>query len=234
MFVPVATLLTVKLDLHKREGGRSMRVCVLGASGRTGRLVIDVARARGHEVVALNRRHLPGLDGLTGVTQAVAAPEGRSTVEELIAGCDAVISALGPRRGSRAGDLVALVDRAARAAREADNLPFVLVSAAPVADPPQDEGLIYRRIAHPLVQRVFGTQYRELAEMEAALQATHHNWVIVRPPRLLDAPATEYRSQLDSAVTGGRSITRAALAHVLVDALEQRPWSCRVVGVSGT
>ncbi|MEN0087139.1 MAG: NAD(P)H-binding protein, partial [Pseudomonadota bacterium] len=40
-----------------------MRVLVIGANGRTGRLVMEEAQKLGHEVVAMARKPIAGFDG---------------------------------------------------------------------------------------------------------------------------------------------------------------------------
>ena len=79
-----------------------MRVAVLGGSGRIGRDVLTWALAAGHEVAALARdpASLPGAAGLTVIT-GDATDAG--AVAEVLAGADAVVSALGPRGAQTPG-----------------------------------------------------------------------------------------------------------------------------------
>jgi len=76
-----------------------MRIAVLGATGRTGRLLVGQALARGHQVTALARdpARLADLaaDGLRPVRADVTEP---STVLTAIEGADVVVSALGLAR----------------------------------------------------------------------------------------------------------------------------------------
>ncbi|MFH8336359.1 NAD(P)-dependent oxidoreductase [Streptomyces sp. AM6-12] len=84
-----------------------MRIAVLGATGRVGRLVVEQALRRGHEVVALVRR--PETRPMHGqptveirqadVTVPAAFPELRDV--------DVVVSALGIGKGEAQGTLVA-------------------------------------------------------------------------------------------------------------------------------
>lgn len=94
-----------------------MRIVVLGATGATGRQVVTVALARGHEVFALARRPAAlsdlATDGLTVRQADVHQPE---TVTAACRDADAVISALGISRGGPTGTLSA----GARAIMEAE------------------------------------------------------------------------------------------------------------------
>ncbi|MFE9451754.1 NAD(P)-dependent oxidoreductase [Streptomyces sp. NPDC006739] len=84
-----------------------MRIAVLGATGRVGRLVVEQALQRGHEVVALVRR--PETRPVSGqptveirradVTAPAAFPD--------LADVDVVVSALGIGKGDGRGTLVA-------------------------------------------------------------------------------------------------------------------------------
>ncbi|MDN3354447.1 NAD(P)H-binding protein [Actinomadura sp. DC4] len=85
-----------------------MRIVVLGSTGPTGRQVLNTALQRGHDVVALARRPdaLSDLahDGLAIRQADVRVPD---TVTSACRDADAVISALGVRRGAPAGTLSA-------------------------------------------------------------------------------------------------------------------------------
>ncbi|MFD8707850.1 NAD(P)-dependent oxidoreductase [Kitasatospora sp. NPDC059648] len=84
-----------------------MRIAVLGATGRVGRLVVGQALRRGHEVVALTRRPQsapePGQPGVevrrADVTDPAAFPD--------LTDVDVVVSALGIGKGDGPGALVA-------------------------------------------------------------------------------------------------------------------------------
>jgi putative NADH-flavin reductase len=70
-----------------------MKVAVLGASGRAGSQIATEAAARGHEVVAIARHpdKIPAAPGITARAGDASDPE---ALAALIAGNDAVISAL--------------------------------------------------------------------------------------------------------------------------------------------
>lgn len=77
-----------------------LRIVVLGATGGTGRLLVEQALERGHSVVAV-ARDPTGLDApeherLVGAAGDVLDPEGLAAA---IAGSDVVVSALGNRPG---------------------------------------------------------------------------------------------------------------------------------------
>src|SRR3954469_22823781 len=72
----------------------SMKLLVLGSTGKTGQFVLAAARRAGHEITVLVRdpARLPSRDGLTVVTgDASSAPDATKAA----AGQDAVISVVG-------------------------------------------------------------------------------------------------------------------------------------------
>lgn len=70
-----------------------MKIAVLGASGRAGSEIVKEAAARGHQVLAIarNPEKIAAVDGVTVVAGDASDPE---ALAALIAGHDAVISAL--------------------------------------------------------------------------------------------------------------------------------------------
>lgn len=70
-----------------------MKVAVLGASGRAGSEIIKELSARGHTTLAIARKP-EAIPALPGVTAAAGDAQEPSVIAPLIAGSDAVISAL--------------------------------------------------------------------------------------------------------------------------------------------
>ena len=72
-----------------------MKLCVIGANGRTGREILDGARARGHEVTAFVRSP-EKLGPMPGVGVVRGDPRQASSLASALPGHDAVLSAIGP------------------------------------------------------------------------------------------------------------------------------------------
>ena len=70
------------------------KILVLGATGGTGRLIINRAVARGYDVAALVRSPEKGRD-LKGATLVIGDARDEQTLRKALVGRDAVISALG-------------------------------------------------------------------------------------------------------------------------------------------
>jgi putative NADH-flavin reductase len=198
----------------------TMRIAVIGATGRTGREVVQQALERGHRVAAVARRPdavaLEHRD-LTIVAGDVLAPE---SLAEALAGCYAVVSAVGI--GSSRAPTVVYSDGTAnvlRAMAAASVGRLAVVSAAPVG-PRAEQPFLERRIAMPILDRLFGATYADMRRMEDRLAGSGVDWVSLRPPRLVDKPATgAYRVDADQPLPRARSLRCADLATALLDVL---------------
>jgi NAD(P)-dependent dehydrogenase (short-subunit alcohol dehydrogenase family) len=98
-----------------------MRICIVGASGKLGKYMVQHALDRGHEVVAVCREQSVGklaefedrIDIVPGAT------DDREVIERAVAGCDGVLVVLVPRgvHGYSSGTAQAVLDHAKPGAR---------------------------------------------------------------------------------------------------------------------
>jgi putative NADH-flavin reductase len=146
-------------------------------------------------------------------------------VAEVVAGADAVLSALGPRgpRSTRNAGLLAaaaagLVDGMDRAGSR--RLISVSAAGAFIAGDP-DKGWLIKAI----LPRVFAAPFADTRAAEAAIRASGLDWTLVRPARLVNRPATgRYRVRADYPPPGGRKIARADVAQFMALALTEGAW----------
>lgn len=105
-----------------------MKIAVLGATGATGRLVVDRALAAGHGVTAVVRSegHPPFPDGVTVVRADVTDA---ASLAPALSGADAVIGTLGAQRGPLIERSTAAV---VQAAAQGGPARFVLLSGSSV------------------------------------------------------------------------------------------------------
>jgi uncharacterized protein YbjT (DUF2867 family) len=213
-----------------------MQLTIFGATGGVGQQAVTQALDAGHKVTAVVRdpARLPVTDtaGLTVTTiRDLSEPE---PLVDAIAGSDAVISCVGPP-GRRADGVATTVTRAIIGALATAGVTrFVAVSAQPVGGPPEGESLLGRLLVYPIVGFVFRDVYRDLGQMEADIRRSGAEWTIVRPGRLIDAPTPdERRTVVGGNVPNARSVSRAAVAAVMLAAVEDRDTVRQVVGVTG-
>ena len=106
---------------HDAKSEKTKRVCIVGASGKLGRYMIEHALERGYEVVGVCRASSVGklsevADRITIVPGATNDPD---VIAEAVAGCDAVLTVLVPYgvRDYSSGTAQAVMDHAPEHAR---------------------------------------------------------------------------------------------------------------------
>jgi putative NADH-flavin reductase len=157
-----------------------MNLLLRGATGRTGRLVLDKPLARGHAVAAIFRQ--PGALPSRGRLQAVVGDPFRSNVlVPVLANRDAVISCLGQRSREDANLLhdsaVAILEAMARSSARR----YLVVSMG-LLFPDRNPGLA-------LLRMILARHIADSAAMERVVCASKVGWTIVRPPRLKETSA---------------------------------------------
>jgi putative NADH-flavin reductase len=211
-----------------------VRLTVFGASGRTGRAVVEQALAAGHHVVAVARRpeaiaaaH-PRLEVVRG---DVMAPE---SLAAALAGPQAVLSAIGARTAlTRPTTLYSQGTTAILAGMAAAGVTrFVGVTAAPVA-PPAEKSALDRYVAHPLLWRLFGGGYADMAAMERLVARGGPGWTVFRPPRLTSGARTnQYRIAVGKPLPRCWDLRRADLAAAMLAALDDTSLINRAVNIA--
>jgi NAD(P)-dependent dehydrogenase (short-subunit alcohol dehydrogenase family) len=98
-----------------------MRVCIVGASGKLGRYMVQHALDRSYDVVGVCReRSVEKLDAFKGrITVIPGATDDREVIKHAVAGCDGVLVVLVPRgvHGYATGTAQAVLDHAPPDAR---------------------------------------------------------------------------------------------------------------------
>jgi putative NADH-flavin reductase len=191
-----------------------MNVTLFGATGATGRHLLDQALAADHHVTALvrNPAALTATHARLRVVQGDVQDPDR--VAAAIAGQEAVLSALGTnQRGpvtlctdGIANILAAMVRHGARR--------LVALSAYGAAD--SHDGRLYNRLLWLLQKE----KMRDKEQMEELIRQSGVVWTIIRPPALTNGPRTgRYRVGPDLRMTVASRIARADVADCMVQQL---------------
>jgi len=209
-----------------------MRLFLLGATGRTGAQVLELALARGHDVTAFVRS--PGKLSPAKLTRGAPAPrvvagDARDSpaLAAAMRGHDAVLSALGPhaREAFRPSTLMTECAAATVAAMKEAGVARLAVVSAAVLFP--EKGPLFAFFRWFLKHHA-----RDLADMETLIRAAAGiDWTIVRPPRLTRSTAQAYRALPDALPPGARAISFRAVAAFLLDAVERGAGARAVVGL---
>ncbi|NEE03167.1 NAD(P)-dependent oxidoreductase [Phytoactinopolyspora halotolerans] len=209
-----------------------MKLVIIGATGRTGRHLVQQALDRGYTVTAPVRhpekladvRH----ERLTTVEADIMDPGG---LAPHLREHNAVLSTLGPTRG---GPATVCAD-GTRAIVEAmyDAGPRRLVTVSVAAAHTAGDGPFTRLFVKPMLRIMLRRSIADALEMERILQSSALDWTTLRPPMLTGRPFTgEYRTRLGLNVRGGYRIARADLAHAILAAVEEPNAVRTAVGVA--
>jgi putative NADH-flavin reductase len=195
-----------------------MKVLVFGATGGTGRQVVEQARAAGHEVTAFTR----------AAHGDVTAD--RDAVARALRGQDAVISALGRGNSFRSHQLMSRSMDVILPAMEREGLRrLIVVSALGVGDT-YDQAPFAAKIFFRLFLRHI---YADKEIADDFVRRSSLDWTIVCPSKLTDGPRTgQYRAGERLALRGMPKISRADVADFAVKQLGDDTWLRKTVVVS--
>ncbi|GHP00266.1 NADH-flavin reductase [Reticulibacter mediterranei] len=206
-----------------------MRIVLFGAAGPTGRLVLDEALKRGFMVTAAVRNpdSLQIEDPHLRIVKCDVYDAGR--VEQAIANQDAVISTYGVPYSFK--PITAFSTGMANIIQgmKKNGVKRLICVTSGGTKPGNDEngGFVFNVIIKGIIGR---TLYADMRFMEQEVMDSELDWTIVRPSRLIDAPAlSSYR------VTEGyprEPITRRIdLAHVLIEGVSDNQLIGKGIGV---
>jgi uncharacterized protein YbjT (DUF2867 family) len=208
-----------------------MKILVLGATGRTGKLFTQLATSKNHHVTAIIRNKkaatLPKVNYIEGL------PTDEQLLTKSLQGIDAVVVSLNINRTSDnpfakvMSPLTLISDsvRAVSSAMEKNNVKrIVSVSASGVGDSWNDIFLVVRwLIRYSNIWKAYEDHDRQ----EQILRQSALGWTIVRPVMLNDKDSDEYKAVIGKP-TGG-SISRKGVAKFILDSLESEKYVKEVV-----
>jgi len=203
-----------------------MKVAIFGASGATGRLLVERSLATGYAVTALVRRPAEFALG-----ERVRAIEGNAfdaeAVRRTVEGTDVVLSALGARSLRREDVLERAVPLIVAAMQETGVRRIVaLGSAGAKADSMKRQATYQRWIVH-------GILYRTLLKWPVASQVAQWkilsqsglDWTMVLPPMLTNGTGRgNCRVDSEALPRGAAHIARADVADFMMQQIESREW----------
>jgi putative NADH-flavin reductase len=195
-----------------------MQLTIFGATGRTGRCLVEQAIAAGHDVTAVvrdpNRLPIPSNAQLRVIVADVMDPV---AIVPSVEDADAVLSALGPN-GSGPTTISADGSRSIIEAMEKCGARRLVTITGSIVDD-TGNGLLMSHVVKPLARRTFLREVcSDMRHAEDEIHASNLDWTIYRPPRLTDKPASgTYRTAIDRNVPRGVTIPRADLAAYILE-----------------
>ncbi len=208
-----------------------MQLLVFGPTGPTGRQIVTQALDKGHEVTAFARN--PAALAIThGNLRTV---QGDSTADAAaiagaMAGQDAVVSSLGRHATLKSEGLQEKSMRLIVPAMERAGVKrLVVVSAMGVGGSHDDAPWLPRLMYRALLRDIFADKKRA----EDLIRQSALDWTFAYPTLLTNGPRTgRYRAAEKLELSGLPKISRADVAHFVLQELEQRRFVRRIAVLS--
>src|SRR6266516_4238220 len=200
-----------------------MKLFVIGATGRVGREIVKQALVRWHDVTAFVRSP----ESVTLKNERPTVLKGNVMDEnqlfDTMQNHDAVLSALGPREVFKPSSLLHDSALATTRAMQRSGVKRLLILSAAAHFP---------GIPNRIVSFILRNHMRDSLAMEKVVQDSGLDWTIARPPRLTQEQYVTYRSREGAAPRRGFSISRKAVAAFMLDAIEQKKYFQKIVGIA--
>ena len=211
--------------------GMKKRILVLGASGPTGREVVQQALQAGNEVTAFVRN--PAKLAMTHARLSVAAGDVTTdgpALADAMRGKDAVISALGTGQSFAPHALMEhAMPRILAAMEETGVKRLVLMSAFGVGRTFAEVPVLPRVFIRTLFARI----YSDKEAGEKVLGTSGLDWTIVYPTGLTNGPRTEnFRFGEHLPMHGLPTVSRADVAEFLIEELDDGQYVRKGVFIS--
>ncbi|MGI8554629.1 MAG: NAD(P)-dependent oxidoreductase [Dehalococcoidia bacterium] len=201
-----------------------MNLFLIGATGKTGHLVLEQALSRGHTVTAIIRKQ-GSLRSNERLQVVVGDPLRANVLAPLLANQDVVISCLGQRSRQDANLLRDAAAAVLEAMRRTNVRRYLVVS----------QGLLFpsRNPIVAILRLILARFVADSKAMERLVRTSDIDWTIVRPPRLKEGGAPRgYRVQPGAQPGGALAMQRADLAAFLLDEAEREDHRRKIVGIT--
>lgn len=191
-----------------------MKVLILGAAGRTGRLLVEQALIAGHTVTAFVRSEDPAITETKDVTTFVGDATNEADLTKALQGQDAVISTLGPIKPR---DTVISVATAALIKTAGEQKVKRVIMMSSFLASPQFQPNPIVKFALKLMAGIVS----HFKSAEDLFENSRLDYTIVYATRLTNEPLNKKYVvvQPTEAVGANDSISRANVAHFLVTQL---------------
>lgn len=164
-----------------------MKIAIFGATGETGRQLVEQALAAGYQVVAyvrnpskLNTKH----ENLTVVQGELAD---QAIIERAVSAADAVISVLGPRGGSKGKPITRGIQNIIEAMKK-QGVRRLIISSTLSAKDPNDLPDFKAKALVNLVKLTMHAAYEEIVSVADTVRKSDLDWTIVRLTTLNNNP----------------------------------------------
>lgn len=196
-----------------------MKIILLGATGGLGKEILKQGLEQGYLIKALVRTpdKVETKHELLKVVRTDVMKDSKDSLADLLAGSDAVVSALGTGMNLGITKLYSEGTSKLIKAVQQSNIRRLVVVSSSGTDPTTEEPWWYLW----LVRRLLVNVYVDQARMEERIINTKNlDWTIVRPSQLTNSDKKKYRVRLRHNPKGGYQISRADVADFMLKQLK--------------
>jgi putative NADH-flavin reductase len=192
-----------------------MNLAIFGATGGTGRQLVEQALEEGHTVTVLVRNPAAFPIQHERLSLVQGDVRDRARVETVVAGQDAILSALGTNQRGPVSICTDGVERMLTAMNPSQVRRLLVVSAYGVAESH------HRNLYNLLVWTSMKEKMLDKERMEKLLEHSDIQWTLIRPPALTNGPRTQhYHTGTDLRISATSHISRADVADFMLRSID--------------
>jgi putative NADH-flavin reductase len=209
-----------------------MKILIIGGTGGTGQELVKQALQEGHHVTALVRN--PGKIKFTNPNLRIVKGNvlDPASVENAVAGQDAVLSALGHKRFIIYTTILSEGTKNIIRAMEKQHVKrFICITSLGINDSRFKLGLYYTLFVIPVILFFY---FMDKAKQEKLIRASDLNWTIVRPGQLTNGKKRgtyKHGDQVGNYILT-KMISRADVAHFMLSQLNDDTYVHKTPGVA--
>ena len=204
-----------------------MKIALFGATGGTGRQLLEQAVRAGHQVTALVREPAKLGQTPTGATVVTGNVLQPTDVDQVVAGADAVICSLG-NTSNNPDMMVTNGTRHIIDAMQRFNVRrLVVVTSLGVGDSKEQVPFFFKALMKTVLRKAI----EDKEAQETAVRASRLDWTIVRPGGLTDDPPTGMYQVGTEHLMAGR-IARADVADFILKELTRNEYLHQTPGIT--
>ncbi|WFU13356.1 SDR family oxidoreductase (plasmid) [Rhizobium sp. CB3090] len=211
-----------------------MKIALFGATGPTGKYIIEEGLRRGYELSAYTRDTAKLSDYASKIAIVTGDLKDREAIRRNIAGSDAVISALGPN-GAKTQEALPVMNGLRNVISAMDELGvrrLVQVSTSSHRDP-QDSFDLKAKAMGMLIKLIARGAYDDIKAIGALISGSGLDWTLVRLPFLKDGPANGGPAVgFYGKAKLGMKLSRGNLAKFLFDQVSSREFVRAAPGIA--
>ncbi|MDO9017187.1 MAG: SDR family oxidoreductase [Deltaproteobacteria bacterium] len=207
-----------------------MRYFVLGATGKTGTQLLDLALQNGHHVTAFVRSPQKLPKDRPGLTVIQGSPSDVPAMARAMVGHDAVFSALAPSMGEtlsapskRSWTMAGHAANIVQAMQQAGVKRLLAFSSAGLFP---GQSLFVRMLSFPARHHM-----ADLKAMEEAYQVSDLEWTLLRPTWMTAGDSDAYRVTAGALPEGSKAMHFRGLARFMLDAAAEGSHRREVLGI---